>query len=124
MSLSAEWQWIIELIEEEGREVTLKKLTGGASDPNKPWRGDGAATDVPDLTVSAVTVKYMPKEIDGSHVLRTDLKAFVAPPDSGDLLLYDFLEDNNGDGRTWRIVHVDKIEPGTEILLYILQLRR
>lgn len=124
MSLSAEWQWIADLIQSEGRAVTLKKLTGGATDPTKPWRGDGAATDLPVLTTSTVTVSYKPREIDGSNVLRTDLKAFVAPPSSGNVMLYDFFVDTNGDGRTWRIVHCEKIEPGPEILLYILQLRR
>jgi len=123
-ALSAEYQWIADLIEEEGREVTLKKLTGGATDPAKPWRGDSAATDVPDVVVDAVLVKFMPREIDGSHVLRTDYKAFVAPHETANLGLYDFLVDNNGDGRTWRIVNAEKIEPGAEILLYKLQLRR
>jgi hypothetical protein len=123
-ALSAEYQWIADLIQEEGRVVTLKKLTGGATDPAKPWRGDSAATDVPDITSDAVLVAYKAKEIDGSHVLRGDLKAFCAPHLTANLILYDFLVDTNGDGRKWRIVKSDKIEPGSEILLYILQLRR
>jgi len=123
-ALSAEYQWIADLIEEEGREVTLKVLTGGATDPLKPWRGDSAATDSPDITVDAVTVAYTQKEVDGSSIKRTDLKAFVVPHATADIGLYDFFVDVNGDGRTWKVENITKIEPGTEILLYILQLRR
>jgi len=123
-ALPAEYQWIADLIEDEGRVVTLQKLTGGATDPAKPWRGDSAALDAPDVSVSAVTVMYTPKEVDGSSILKTDLKAFVAPHATADLGLYDFFVDTNGDGRTWSITNIEKIEPGTDILLYILQLRR
>lgn len=123
-ALPAEYQWIADLIKDEGREATLKVLVGGATDPNKPWRGDSAATTVPDITVDTVTVAYKQNEIDGSSVKRTDLKAFCAPHLTADIGLYDFFMDVNGDGRTWSIENITKIEPGGEILLYILQLRR
>ena len=125
MPLSDEWQWILELIEEEGRTVTISKAQGGAN-ASKPHRGNASFTSpVAALPVEAVTVRYKANEIDGSTVLRTDLKALVAPPDTDENIMeYDRLVDTDGNGLTWRITHIDKIEPGSEILLYILQLRR
>ncbi len=123
-SLSAEWQWIADLITAEGRVVTLKALVTTPTDPSKPWRAAGEAMVSPDITVSAVTVAYSPKQVDGSHILKTDLQAFCALHATADLGIYDRLVDTNGDGRTWQIANIEKIEPGTEILLYKLQLRR
>ena len=120
--MSAEWDWIRELIDEEGRNVTLTKATG-TPDPNKPWEGNTSVGDP--LVVKAVTVRYTAKEVGNSHILHTDLKALVAVPITGeDVLTYDIFTDTTGDGRTWKIEKPDKIEPGSEILLYILQLRR
>ena len=125
MTISAEWSWIVDLIAEQGRTVTVTKAQGLAT-PAKPWRGNASqVAPIAALPVEAVLARYSAKELDGDKVLRTDQKALVAPPeDDENLLEYDRLVDTDGDGRTWRIVHVDKIEPGSEILLYILQLRR
>lgn len=125
MALSAEYQWIADLIAEQGRTLTISKAQGQA-DVTKPHRGNLSYTSpVAALGVEGVVVRYKASEIDGSHVLRTDKKALVAPPATDeDILEYDRLVDTDGDGSTWRIAHVDKIEPGSEILLYILQLRR
>ena len=125
MALSVEWQWIADLIAEQGRTVTVSKAQGLAT-PSKPWRGNASFTSpVAALPVEAVLVRYKANEVDGNAILRTDQKALVAPPDTGENLLeYDRLVDTDGDGSTWRIKHVDKIEPGSEILLYICQIRR
>ncbi|MBW2636054.1 MAG: hypothetical protein JRC86_00765 [Deltaproteobacteria bacterium] len=120
--MASEWDWIRDLIAEQGRNVTLTKAAG-IPDPAKPWEGNTAVADP--LVVKALTVRYKANEVDNSHILHTDLKALVAVPLTGeDVLTYDIFTDTTGDGRTWKIEKPDKIEPGTEILLYILQLRR
>ena len=120
--MAGEWDWIRDLIAGEGRNVTLTKATGYA-DAAKPWEGN--TTVGSPLVVKAVTVRYKPQEIDGSHIYNTDMKALVAVPLTGeDVTIYDILTDTTGDGRTWKLNNVEKIEPGTEILLYICNLRR
>lgn len=120
--MASEWDWIRELIAEQGRNVTLTKATGIA-DPSKPWNGNTAVGDP--LIVKAVTVRYKPQEVDNSHIYHTDMKALVAVPLTGeDITLYDIFTDTAGDNRVWKINNCEKVEPGPEILLYICQLRR
>jgi hypothetical protein len=120
--MSSEYDWIRQIISDEGRNVTLTKAAGTA-DPTKPWRGNSAVASP--LVVKCVTVRYKPREVDNSHIYHTDMKGLVAVPLTGeDVTTYDILTDTAGDRRTWRVINCEKIEPGPEILLYILQLRR
>jgi len=117
------WDWIPGLIASEGRVVTLTRQTG-TSNPSKPHRGNAdVAADA--ITPSAVLVRFKAKEIDNSSVLQTDQIALVSGIDQTAAVdTYDRLTDTNGDGRVWKILSVDKIEPGAENLLYKLHLRR
>lgn len=117
------WDWIPGLIASEGRVVTLTRQTG-TSDPSKPHRGNlNVAAD--SITPSAVMVRFRASEIDNSNVLKTDQIALVSGiGQSAAIDTYDTLTDTNGDGREWKILKVDKVEPGGENLLYKLHLRR
>lgn len=118
MALPAEWQWIEELLTSEGRTVSLRK-PGTVKDAAKPWRGNSAGDSV---STSAVLVKYRRNEIDNDHIKRTDMKAFVAPYTGEDIEEFSTFID--ADSSVWNIEDVEKIQPGSDILLYILQLRR
>lgn len=118
--MSDEWAWISELITEEGRSMTLKKAEGYA-DEDKPWEGNNTFST---LTVTGVVCKYKRKEVDGSLILKADKKVYIAPLAAIAIEEYDLLVDTNGDGKTYKIVKPEKIMPGTENLLYKLQVRR
>ncbi|RPJ39855.1 MAG: hypothetical protein EHM35_01220 [Planctomycetaceae bacterium] len=111
--------WIKALIVSEGRTCTLSKY-GTEKDAAQPWRGhDDPDPETDQSSVSAVFVNYKAKEIDGENVRRGDKYAFVAGDSAADE--YQLLIDGS---QTWKIVEADKIEPGAEILLYKLHLRR
>lgn len=118
MALPAEWQWIEELLASEGRTISLRK-SGALQDATKPWRGNVAGSTI---GTSAVLVKYRSNEVDNDHIRRTDMKAFVAPYTGEDIEEFSTFVD--ADSSVWNIEDVEKIQPGSDILLYILQLRR
>ena len=70
--------------------------------------------------VMAVLSTYKAAQIDGDLVRRGDMKAYIAN-DGVAADGYALLDDA---GTRWKIVEADIIKPGTEILLYKLQLRR
>ena len=111
--------WIKALIVAEGRTCVLSKY-GEVKDEEKPWRGhDEPDEETDQSSVSAVFLDYKEKEIDGENVRRGDKYALTA----GDSVAaeYELLIDGSV---TWKIVESEKIEPGAEILLYKLHLRR
>lgn len=119
MSLPADWAWVEELIEEEGRDLLIYP-TGSPSDTNKPWRGNDAGTPE---TATGVFVRYKEREVDGDHVRRGDQKVLMIPSDAIDVGKATRIKDSLDDS-FWGIVGVDKITSGSDILLYILQVRK
>ncbi|MCK5017711.1 MAG: hypothetical protein KAS32_11670, partial [Candidatus Peribacteraceae bacterium] len=85
--MSDDWEWISEMITEEGRTLTLKKAEG-FEDPSKPWLGNDTFSE---LTVTGVIVRFRQSEVDKTLVLKTDKKALVAPLASIPLEEYDLL---------------------------------
>jgi len=118
MALPVEWQWVEDLITAEGRVVSIR-TPGALNDATKPWRGNAVGDSI---NTSAVLVKYHRNEVDNDHIRRTDMKAFVVPYTGEDIEEFSTLIDS--DSSVWNIQNVEKIQPGSDILLYILQLRR
>lgn len=110
-----------ELILENGRSVTFKKLSRTPADTAKPWRITGTTAD-PDISTIAVAVLigFKRSEIDGQIVKNGDMKALVAPVTGVDLTEYNVLIDGSVE---WSIKNVELIKPGTTEFLYKIQLR-
>lgn len=115
------------LIEDNGRSMTLtQRDTGNPIDPNKPWRGSTGASDV-SVSVIGVFIDYETDLIDGEIIMRGDKRVLVAAksvsdasPSNLNLEEYDFLVDGSV---SWEIVKVDTVEPGSDRILYDLQVR-
>lgn len=119
MALPEEWAWIKELIDEEGRSMTIT-VPGSESDANKPWRGNVAGTPT---NATGVFVRHKANEIDGDHVRRGDQKVLLYPSETIDIedgtKIQDSLDNSN-----WNVVDVQKISNKSDVLLFILQVRQ
>lgn len=110
---------VLALLEKFGRTVQVRADASTPTDPSKPWRGNstGVAVDA-----TAVILAYTKKEIDGQLVKHGDMKALVDPTiPLADMRSYDVLIDQ---GETWNILSIETVNPGQDLLLYKLQLRR
>ena len=117
MALPEEWAWIEELIDEEGRALTIT-LPGAVSDVSKPWRGNDAGTPTDAV---GVFVRYNAREF-GDHVKRGDQKVLLIPDETVDIEAGTKIVDSL-DNSKWNVINVEKITNKSDILLYILQVR-
>lgn len=110
------------LIEQNGRDVTLRKENRTPADSNAPWQGtSGAVTDIGPL--KGVFVEYDNEGIDGDRVRRGDKRLFVAANDTSLQIVEGF--DKVVDGtETWAIVAVRIVQPGDTLIIYDIQVRR
>jgi hypothetical protein len=118
MALPEEWAWIEELIEDEGRALTVT-LPGSVSDANKPWRGNAAGSPT---NAVGVFVRYRAREF-GDHVKRGDQKILLIPSESVNIEAGTKVVDSL-DGSSWNVINIEKITNKSDILLYILQVRQ
>jgi hypothetical protein len=118
MALPDEWAWIEELIDEEGRALTIT-LPGVESDADKPWRGNVAGTPT---NAVGVFVRYKAGEY-GDHVKRGDQKILLIPDETVDIEKGTNVIDSL-DGSSWNVIFLEKITNKSDILLYILQVRQ
>lgn len=119
MTCSDEWAWIEELIEDEGRAMTIT-LPGATADANKPWRGNTAGTPT---NAIGVFVRYKASQVDDNHIKRGDQKVLLIPSESVDIENGTKVVDSL-DTSSWNVVDVQKISNRSDILLYILQVRQ
>lgn len=112
-----------ELLTEFGKTVTFyREVPGTPLDADKPWRPNGLNPSTPvEYDVTAMTVPYANKVIDGTVIKRGDLNCLLAAKD----LVYtpavgDFAEIG---GEKYRVLKVTILEPGVDRILYDLQLR-
>lgn len=119
MALPEEWAWIKELIDEEGRSLTITP-PGSEADANKPWRGNSAGTPT---NATGVFVRYKSSQIDGDQIRRGDQKVLLIPDETIDIEDGTKVVDSL-DSSIWMVKHVEKITNKSDILLYILQVRR
>ena len=116
----AECDWIVDLIADNGRTVSITALSG-VSSSTQPWRGNNPAqTTLPAANVIAVFSTIKRNAVDRSLVRDGDMWAYVA--NTGVAVdSYEFVTDGSV---KWKIVKCHVIKPGSEILLYKLHLRR
>lgn len=118
MALPIEWAWIKELIDEEGRTLTIA-VPGVVSDATKPWRGNAAGTPT---NAVGVFVRYKAREY-GDHVKRGDQKVLLIPSEIIDIEAGTKIVDSL-DTSSWNVIHIEKITSQSDVLLYILQVRK
>ena len=117
---SLEWAWIIDLIAEYGRSVSLSSLYG-TEDATKPWRGNDAdQITVPAANAVAVLSTAKRNASNKDLVRDGDMWAYIA--NTG--VAVDSYEALTDGSVKWKIVKTHIIKPGDEILLYKLHLRR
>jgi hypothetical protein len=118
MALPEEWAWVEELIEEEGRALTVT-LPGAVNDSAKPWRGNKAGSPT---NAVGVFVRYRASEF-GDHVKRGDQKILLIPDETVDIEAGTKVVDSL-DGSSWNVINIEKITNKSDIILYILQVRQ
>lgn len=119
MALPEEWAWIEELIDEEGRSMTIT-LPGSASDPTKPWRGNTAGTPT---AGTGVMVRYRAKPEDHEQMKRASQKILIIPDETVDIEQGSKVTDSL-DSSDWMVEWIEKITNKSDILLYILYVRQ
>lgn len=119
MALPEEWAWIEELIDEEGRAMTIT-IPGSESDANKPWRGNAVGSPT---NATGVFVRYKASQIDGDHIKRGDQKILLIPDESVNIAEGTKVVDSL-DSSSWTVKDIEKITNKSDILLYILQVRQ
>lgn len=111
----------LELIEEFGRPLTLRRLTGSVPDPAKPWRATGGATNS-DYPIIGIVQVMAPNLREGIKIERGDYITYIASKSlSVSVLLTDFIVDG---GAVLSIQNVVEIKPGPTSLLFKAILRK
>ena len=121
-----------ELIEDNGRTVTLQKKSRTVQDVTKPWRG---VTTTPVSEIAAIAVMFdvtdeqitpeATREDNRDLILRGDKMAVVASNSltsatQPNLVGYDTFVDG---AEIFQIISVETVKPGPTTLVYIIQLR-
>lgn len=113
------------LIRKKGRAINVVVNTNGTPpDALKPWNRPIAAADP--LPTYGVFTGYDTKRIDGVSIQRGDqeLMLYADGDDGIDFVLTTKDTIIDTDTSVWRIVDVDVIRPGPEIVAQTLKVRR
>lgn len=114
-----------ELLAEFGKDVVFyREVADEPADQSKPWRPDGIYPDPPtQYAAVAMTVPYAERYIDGTTVLRGDIRAYVAAKDLGFVPRTGDYCVVNGD--KLKAINVSIVEPGAleDRVLYDIQMR-
>ena len=115
MPNATEHQWAVdlatELLDTNGRAMTLTEVVRMGPASNR------VETTV-DHAVVGVQTKYLGDEIDGTNILRTDMKVLIDSrvKPTVDMRLVDGVDE-------YSIKNVDVVAPGTLAILYRVQAR-
>jgi hypothetical protein len=117
----------LELIKEEGREITFQKLSKVAADPLKPWQGVAGAPVVSDTQKAhAVFVPAFESRFGRDVISKGDLRrceeVCLVHPTAKDLELFDAILDT--DGKRWAIVWIQVLKPADKVCLYYVGVKR
>lgn len=121
------------LIGENGRNVTLKRISTAPADALVPWGPKATTTDI--VVVKAVLIPWDIKEIDGDIIRNADKRfyisetAFVAAaaavtPTPAHAALEDYTTLLDSDGSVWRILAISPINPGSTRIMFDLKARQ
>ena len=125
---SEEVETAVELLQENGKLISLQILGTESSDPSKPWKGvDFADIAMEYKDVPAVFVPIIGKDLgimiaDQELLKRSKQVAIVAP-------VAENLEDKinrikDTDGTIWKVIWSQCLRPANETILYYFGLMR
>jgi hypothetical protein len=117
------------LISENGRALTIvRRDQSNFTDPAKPWRGSTEAAEV-STAVTGVFIEYEKEDVDGDLVRRGDKRVLIAAKDvedesasSENVKVEDYDHVLDGTVR-WKILSAELIEPGSQRIMYDVQVR-
>lgn len=105
----------LELISEEGRPITLKQMGTAPVDPDKPWKGNTAATSLSDTFgcfVPAAGSDLGEEWIDKELLKRCERVCLV--PGTEVAAQADTIYD---DGIEWKVEWVHALKPATQTIV-------
>jgi hypothetical protein len=119
------------LVQNFGRQITLRKLDNASSDANKPWLGatnpvtTGIVTSVFGISVSPSSNSRLGLSAFSDDLLKSIEQIFIlevgeTAPEA--LETYTTLLDS--DSKEYRILSVEKLKPGGTTLLYFMGVAR
>lgn len=117
-----------ELLQEEGRKITLQVLSSAALDPNKPWNGPGSPTVLTKYeNVYSVFVPPFGRELgslvgDVELFKKAEKVALVQPVAEGLEEKINTILDT--DGSVWRITVSQALKPAEQTILYCFGVAR
>lgn len=127
--MDGEHSWAVdlakELLDDNGKTMVFYRETPAVPGPlNQPWRPNGINPSTPTTyTVIGLTVPYDEKMIDGESIRRSDVRCYVAAKG----MSVDYVPTANDyvtmGGVKYKVIGASPLEPGTERILYDIQLR-
>ena len=117
------------LISENGRAITLLQFDSAPASASQPWKGANDPRDNPDETLSLDAVFVEPSGAvrlglsskDSDLIKRSKQIMIVAPGISEDVTVFHEVVDG---GTNWKIVGVEVLRPGNEIVLAYIGVSR
>lgn len=116
----------LELIDEFGRDITVQKLDTSASEPSKPWEGQGSQTVVDSQVARGVFVPpsgsgFGRNLISDANLQRVKQVCLIGQTEK-DIEFFNAILDS--DGSMWLIEFVQVLKPGDEIVMYAVGVKR
>ena len=104
------------LINRFGKNVILRKIPTNTYDPDT----DSTTYDAnQDTTIKAVFEDFNSLEVDGTNIRSGDVK--INCLSDNEITSEDFIIDG---ADRYSIINVNRVQPGPELIMYILQVRR
>lgn len=120
-----------ELVEANGRQVTLRRLENAPSNALKPWRGATDPTSPADASATPYGVAVSPSSAQSLGMSTTDNdlvkkaeQIFIITPVSGETNDYSTFHELLDGAVPYRIIGVEKLKPGSTTLLYFIGVAR
>jgi hypothetical protein len=108
----------LNMIDDAGASITLRRVTEGTYDPTTGTRTGNTTTDT---TVKAVATGYKAFQIDGEIIKRDDRLFFVAAKDLSAPQNSDIIIQGSDQ---FKIVNVETVNPAGTAILYKIQARK
>lgn len=116
------------LVTDFGRAITAERFDQNSSDANQPWIGPTNSSASPDATETTTGVSVSPSGADklGIAVKDDDLMKriesfYIVAHKSQALETFNEIIDGS---ERYKIVHVEKLQPGSTVLLYFIGVER
>lgn len=119
----------VELIKKNGRTVSIRRSVTTAGDPAKPWGGAADTTVETDELTTAVFLNENAQDLEAR--LSSVSRLVISPVEKNTAIVYiaardigvaPTIADTLVDGsRVLEIQQVEKVQPGSQVIMYILK---